>query len=128
MKILIVEDDELLLEGLATLLEQSDDVDVLCAQNGTAGLDLARQHHPAAIVSNVHMPGLDGISLLAEIRGDPTTKHIPVLIMTSDTRVVSDFQDRGVEPDAFVIKPFTADRFVETMQRLIREHRGVNGI
>lgn len=127
MKVLIVEDDELLLEGLAALLEQDDSVDVLCAQSGTAGLDLARQHLPAAIVSNIHMPGLDGISLLAEIRGDPATKHIPVLVMSSDTRAVSDFQDRGVEPDAFIIKPFTAERIVETTQRLIGEDRGVNG-
>jgi two-component system cell cycle response regulator DivK len=56
---------------------------VLEAEDGEAGLRVARSKHPALILLDISMPGLDGWETLARLRADPTMPHVPVIALTA---------------------------------------------
>jgi threonine synthase len=65
------------------LLEAMKSYRVFRADNGLGGLALARQRRPDLIISDLMMPGLDGFSLLQELRQDERTAHIPVVVVSA---------------------------------------------
>ena|SRR5437868_9310829 len=80
--ILIVEDDE-----ESRMLERDvlmfSGYRVLEAETGEAGLTLAREAHPALILMDIRLPGMDGMAALHELRSDPRTRNIPVIAVTA---------------------------------------------
>jgi DNA-binding response OmpR family regulator len=81
-KILLVEDDAMISNMYKTKLEH-DDIIVLTADNGGQGLDMALNEKPDLIMLDVILPQLDGFSVLQEIKQSPTTKHVPVIMLTN---------------------------------------------
>jgi DNA-binding response OmpR family regulator len=81
-KILLVEDDEVLTDMYLTKFK-SEGMEYLSAPNGEEGLILARKEKPVLILLDIMMPKLDGFSVLAELKKDPKTKDIPVIILSN---------------------------------------------
>ncbi len=79
--VLIVEDDRWLREVLANLLAE-DGYNVVQASNGESGLRLARHNTCDAILLDLTLPELRGTSVLRELKRDPATRDIPVLILS----------------------------------------------
>ncbi len=102
--ILLAEDDPGLSAMVAQLL--SDEYTVIVAGNGLTALELARQHQPHLLVTDVQMPGMDGIELAQRFRSATNDRLAPVVIMSAigdlGTRV------KGLEAGAvdYVVKPF----------------------
>lgn len=86
--ILIVDDNELVRKSLAAALI-SNELTVETADNGQAGLATALEKHPDLIVTDVHMPEMDGLAMIDKIRTDEWGKKVPILIMTVDEEAES---------------------------------------
>lgn len=86
--ILIVDDNELVRKSLAAALI-SNEIAVQTADNGKDGLQAALDNHPDLIVTDVHMPEMDGLAMIDMIRGDEWGKKVPILIMTVDEEAES---------------------------------------
>jgi len=80
-KILIVEDSAVQAQVLKALLEKYN-VRVLWAEDGEVGVRLAADWLPDVVILDVRMPKLDGIEVFRQLRDNPKTDHIPVVIMT----------------------------------------------
>jgi DNA-binding response OmpR family regulator len=80
--ILLVEDDAIISSMYKAKFED-DGFKILIAQDGVSGLELAKKEKPDIIVLDVILPGLDGFSVLEEIKKDLTTKNIPVIMLTN---------------------------------------------
>lgn len=80
-RILVVDDDPVLRNLLAIQLEQAGFVPTT-AENGDVALQEARRRHPAAIVSDILMPVLDGFQLCRAIRADPALAGVPVVLLS----------------------------------------------
>jgi signal transduction histidine kinase len=93
---------------------------VLVAADGQEGLELARRYRPSVIITDWMMPRMDGLALTAELRKDPETRNIPIVMLTAR----SDIQDkiRGLDTgvSAYVGKPFAASEIVSTVRALMR--------
>jgi signal transduction histidine kinase len=93
---------------------------VLIAVDGEQGLELARRHRPSIIITDWMMPKLDGLELTRELRRDPETQHIPIVMLSAK----SDLDDRlqGLETgvSAYLGKPFAASEIVSTVRSLLR--------
>ena len=96
IKILVVEDEEILLTALAEELKQ-EGFDVVGAKDGVEGVEKAASEKPNLILLDLVMPRLDGIGALKQIKANPDTKGIPVVILTnlSDYDKVSDALSLG---------------------------------
>lgn len=82
IKILIVEDEEFLLDLFHIKFEQAG-FEVLKAENGEAGLSLAKMELPDLILLDILMPQVDGYDMLRKIKTDGETKKIPVIIFSN---------------------------------------------
>lgn len=81
-KILVVEDDPMISSMYKTKFEL-DGFDVLTADNGAKGFELAKKEKPDIIMLDVILPQLDGFSVLDNIKKDKAVKNIPVIMLTN---------------------------------------------
>jgi CheY-like chemotaxis protein len=105
-RILIIDDEDDIREVAALSLETVAGWDVTTASSGAQGLQRAVEYQPDAILLDVMMPGMDGPTTFRELRKNPATAHIPVLLLTAKVQSTDQrrFADLGV--DAVLFKPF----------------------
>jgi len=105
-RILIIDDEEDIRDVAALSLETVAGWDVIVASSGAQGLARAIEHLPDAILLDVMMPGMDGPTTFRELRKNPGTAKIPVLLLTAKVQASDQrrFADLGVE--AVLFKPF----------------------
>ena len=105
-RILIIDDEEDIREVAALSLETVSGWEVIVASSGAQGLARAIEHQPDAILLDVMMPGMDGPTTFRELRKNPATARIPVLLLTAKVQSSDQrrFADLGVE--AVLFKPF----------------------
>jgi signal transduction histidine kinase len=115
---LVVEDtpDVIRLVGMA--LQQH--FKMLSAPDGTQGLALARTELPSLIVTDLMMPGMDGLELTRRLRDDPTTRHIPIVMLTAR----GELEDRvaGMETgvNTYLAKPFSPRELLSAARSLVK--------
>ncbi len=105
-KILIIDDEDDIREVAALSLESVAGWEIVTANCGAQGLVRAAEHKPDAILLDVMMPGMDGPTTFRELRKNPMTAGIPVLLLTAKVQASDQrrFADLGVE--AVLFKPF----------------------
>jgi DNA-binding response OmpR family regulator len=105
-RILIIDDEEDIREVAALSLETVAGWEVVMASSGAQGLARAIEYQPEAILLDVMMPGMDGPATFRELRKNPATARIPVLLLTAKVQSSDQrhFADLGV--DAVLFKPF----------------------
>jgi CheY-like chemotaxis protein len=105
-KILIIDDEEDIREVAALSLETVAGWTVITANSGAQGLARAIEHQPDAILLDVMMPSMDGPTTFRELRKNPATASIPVLLLTAKVQASDQrrFADLGVQ--AILFKPF----------------------
>jgi CheY-like chemotaxis protein len=105
-KILIIDDEDDIREVAALSLQTVAGWEVVLASSGAQGVARAVEHKPDAILLDVMMPGMDGPSTFNELRKNPATARIPVLLLTAKVQSSDQrrFADLGV--DAVLFKPF----------------------
>ena len=103
-KILVVEDNALLREQIIATLEM-EDFEVLSASDGIQAVAMAREHQPSLIISDIMMPGMDGLEALKQLRSFPELTETPVIFLTA--RVARKDIRIGMElgADDYVTKP-----------------------
>ena len=116
MQILLVDDDPALRTLLRTTFEVAD-VDVVEAQSAEAARRRIRAARPNVIVLDVNMPGTTGLELCAELKADPRTSDIPIILLTGSTGGTRAAAKRA-GADAFVRKPFSPLELLAVAERL----------
>ncbi len=117
----VIIDDEREVCDLLRLLFESRGRRCLVAHDGRQGLELVRDHQPAAVFLDVAMPVMNGYEVLNILKSDQATKHIPVLVMTALTRnsdLSRDEWARSIGADAFLNKPFEIDDLLASVEGL----------
>ncbi len=116
--VLLVEDDPATRQFYTVALER-DGFQVDQAHNGHQALDKAFRAPPDLVVTDIAVPGLDGIELCRRLRADSRTKRVPVLAITGyDDRHYPD-RVTNAGADIVLIKPCAADRIVAEARRLL---------
>jgi signal transduction histidine kinase/CheY-like chemotaxis protein len=112
--IVIVDDDRASLDLLAAYLDGSP-AQVLRARDGVEALELVRKVLPAAVVLDIGLPRLDGWQVLSELKADPATAAIPVVIAS-----VHDNRSRGLALGAsvYLLKPVRRDELLDALRRV----------
>ena len=116
--ILIVEDNYELRDFMRTSLEEHHKV--VEAENGKEALDVALQHLPDLVISDVMMPEMDGITLCFQLKTDIKTSHIPVILLTA--RKSRYFKVKGLSTgaDDYIQKPFYEDELKIRIRNLLK--------
>jgi two-component system sensor histidine kinase/response regulator len=121
-QVLIVDDDPMLLRALSQTIElRMSMVEVQAVSSASEALDLLREHTYGAVVSDIKMPGMDGLALLAQLQEQHA--EVPVLLITGH----SDHQlaIRALRGGAYdyILKPIDRDDFVAALYRALHTHQ-----
>jgi two-component system alkaline phosphatase synthesis response regulator PhoP/two-component system response regulator VicR len=124
-KILVADDEPTLLQLVAFNL-RVEGYEVVTARNGLEAVEKTQAERPDLVVLDVMMPKLDGFDVLQELKTNPETEHIPVIMLTalSDDGSVRQGWDRDV--DCYLTKPFDPMELLSMVDRLlaVREAHG----
>lgn len=128
-RVLIVEDDVNLLEGLKEILEMHNQYQVMTAENGKQGLEILRNNvnqPPDLIVSDIMMPGMDGFKFFEAVREESRWMKIPFIFLTAkDTK--KDIQyGKLLGVDDYLVKPFDPEELLTAVQQRLRRQRMLN--
>jgi signal transduction histidine kinase len=105
-RVLVVDDNADLRDYVTDLLAPS--YDVITAPDGLAALDLVRERQPDLVVSDVMMPRLDGFGLVRELRSEPATAALPVILLSARAGEEAAIQGLASGSDDYLAKPFSA--------------------
>lgn len=105
-KILLIEDKDYLRQSLLTMLI-TEGYEVVDAEDGSIGVDLAFSEAPDLVICDLKMPRLNGDQVLAILRHEPTTQTLPFICISSDERFLAPISMRDLDSDSFLQKPFS---------------------
>jgi signal transduction histidine kinase/ActR/RegA family two-component response regulator len=118
--VLHIEDNLSNLKLLERILAQRSEIEVIAAMQGRLGLELAREHHPALILLDLHLPDMGGDRVLQQLRDDPATAAIPVIIVSADATAGQIQRLLTAGATAYLTKPLD----VRELLRLLDEALG----
>lgn len=124
-RVLVIDDDEALRNFLQESLSVHYRVDV--AADGMEGWQKALATLPDVVVSDVMMPEMDGFQLLKELKKNPNTNHIPVVLLTSKTELASRMEGLEQGADGYLNKPFSQDELDVLIANLISNRLRLKG-
>lgn len=122
MKVVVIEDSKTQAEHLRATLE-GQGFDVLVAHDGESGLDACRSlaHPPAAVISDVLMPGIDGYEVCRRLKQDPRFVTVPVMLLTALADPADVIQAIAAGADNFLTKPFREETLIPRLRRIIAQ-------
>ena len=118
--VLVIDDDPTVRQLMERHLTR-EGFHVVTADSGAEGIALAKEMHPSAITLDIMMPGIDGWTVLAALKGDPRLEDIPVVLVT-----IVDEKQRGYTLGAtdYLIKPVNRERLASTLRTICGRSSG----
>jgi type IV pilus assembly protein PilB len=120
--VLLVEDEEQLRRVMKDLLER-DGYTVAEARDGVQALDQVDRFAPDVIILDLNLPGIDGYSVLAQLRSRPATRTIPVVVLTAKGDEDNEVRVFELGADDFITKPFRAKALSARLEAVLGRHR-----
>jgi signal transduction histidine kinase/ligand-binding sensor domain-containing protein/DNA-binding response OmpR family regulator len=121
--VLIVEDHQDLRSLICQSLAEHSLYRLLEAVDGQAGYELAEQHIPDLIISDIMMPKMDGIEMCKRLKTDEKTSHIPIILLTAKTASANKINGLQTGADEYLTKPFEIHELLARIENLIRGRR-----
>ena len=116
MKVLIVEDSPIMRMMLRGLLRQVNITDVVETANGAEGINALEKHYVELILLDLHMPVMDGITFINEIKKDPEWANIPIIVVSSDNETGQIVKALQLGARTYITKPFRIENLESALK------------
>jgi two-component system chemotaxis response regulator CheY len=93
--------------------------EVVEAADGVQALGIAKTRSFNLVITDVNMPNMDGISLIKELRGLPTYRFTPLLMLTTESGPEKKQQGKAAGATGWIVKPFNPDQLIKTVQKVL---------
>lgn len=123
-KILVV-DDDIAINELVKINLEIFGYDVINAFDGIQGFTLAKQELPDLIVLDVMMPNVDGFTVAKRVRENPTTKDIPILMLTAMNMLDDKVKGFDIGVDDYLVKPFEMEELKVRVRALLKRANAI---
>ncbi len=120
--VMVIEDEREIRDLVRYNLERAG-FRVAAAENGEQGLERAFAARPDAVVLDLMLPGLNGLEVLRELRGESTTRDLPVLVLTARAAEMDKLLGFDHGADDYVTKPFSPRELVARVRALLKRAR-----
>jgi CheY-like chemotaxis protein len=115
----LVADDDSTIRALVEATVQNSGLECRVATNGGEALELIRSWQPDLAVLDVNMPNRNGFEVLSELRNDPLTRDVRVILLTARQQETDVIRGFGLGADDYVIKPFSPMELIARLKRLL---------
>jgi len=116
--VLAIDDSPSIRQMVAFTLKNSG-YDVVEAVDGMDGLDKAKAKAINLVLTDQNMPRMDGLTLIKTLRGMPSYKTVPILMLTTEASDTMKQQGRAVGATGWLVKPFDPQKLVEVVKKVI---------
>ena len=121
LKVLVVDDEGPIRQWLEYCVDQFEGFTVAgAAASGAQALELYRRELPDIVVSDIEMPGMDGLEILRRLRADAHLSDVPVLMLTARTSEIDKVKGLETGADDYVVKPFGIMELQARVKALLR--------
>ena len=125
-RILLVDDERDIID-LITLHLEREGHEIFAVGNGLRVLAAAIQHEPELIVLDLMLPGIDGINVFRQLRAEPKTRSIPVIMLTARSQTGDRIAGLETGADDYLTKPFSPRELLLRIQAVLRRSQKVDG-
>ncbi len=122
--LVLLADDEPHITLVVSRKLRSAGLEVITAEDGEEALEMARQHAPALVVTDLQMPYMTGIDLARALRDDPATSQIPVVMLTARGYVLDPGELESTNIRFIMSKPFSARELLDKVSELLPDAPG----
>ena len=123
--ILVIEDNPEIRMFIKNQLDKN--YEVIEAENGNIGLNLAYEIVPDIIISDIMLPGKDGMIITETLKNDIRTSHIPIIILTAKGSMKQQIEGLRLNADAYIVKPFNMGYLEENIRSLLKNREALKG-
>lgn len=116
--VLVIDDDPEMCWFIAEIM--SENYNVISIENPLSVANVLETIQPQLIISDIMMPGIDGISLMKQIKADRKTSHIPFILLSAKSTPEEQTEGINAGAEAYVVKPFNIDYFRSIAERLLQ--------
>jgi len=117
-RVLLADDDAALRRLIRATFSDAEFV-LLQAVDGSEALSLAQEQHPAVVLLDVNMPGLDGFEVCRRLKGDPATSDIKIIMLTARGADRDRLEARNAGADEYFVKPFSPIQLLDKVYALL---------
>jgi DNA-binding response OmpR family regulator len=118
-RILLVDDEERILGLAEATLAIDDDYEIVTASDGEEAIAVAKAQKPDLIFLDLLMPKKDGITVCRELRADPETKHIKIIMLTAMSQEADRMTALSVGADGYMTKPFSPKALLDKAEEML---------
>lgn len=116
---ILVADDEIYMVRLLELTFKKGGYEIISCRDGQQALALAASELPQLIVLDVIMPGLDGLGALRQLKENPATKNIPVVVLSAKGHALTKVEAELAGASVFLAKPFSPNQLLGEVQKIL---------
>ena len=117
-KVLICDDEPYIRESVS-YVARSEGYEVLTADDGEAGLQVAREEHPDLVFLDLMMPRMNGFEVCQALKQDPATSRIHIVILTARGQELDRIKGKEVGADEYLTKPFSPRKLRQRLQEVL---------
>jgi len=118
-KIYLVDDSTTMLMSLKAVLEKAGH-QVMTASDGRKGIELVQKAgKPDLVITDLNMPGMDGITMIRELRKLPTMRFTPILMLTTESQQAKRMEAKKAGATGWLVKPVSAKDLLAVLQRVL---------
>ncbi|NET08062.1 MAG: response regulator [Merismopedia sp. SIO2A8] len=118
-RILLIDDEETIQEVVQVGLALEANWEVRTASSGLEGIAIAKTKPPDAILLDVMMPDMDGISTFTKLKANSKTQSIPIIFLTAKTQIADEHQFKNLGIAGVIIKPFNSITLASQIAELL---------
>lgn len=118
MTCVLAVDDSASMRQMVSFTLKGAGYEVIEAVDGVDALNKAKTASPDVVITDVNMPNMDGISLIRELRKLPNYKHLPMLMLTTESAMDKKAEGKSAGATGWLVKPFNPEQLVATVQKV----------
>jgi two-component system chemotaxis response regulator CheY len=118
-KTILAVDDSISIRQMVKLALTGGGYDVISAEDGNDGLAKARANAADIVITDLNMPGMNGIALIREIRKLPNYTGVPILFLTTESDAALKAEAKSAGATGWIVKPFQSDQLLAAVRKVI---------
>ncbi|HED12314.1 MAG TPA: response regulator, partial [Gammaproteobacteria bacterium] len=117
-KILLVDDSATMLMSMSAILKKAGYA-VETADGGAMALQKVAGYVPDLVITDLNMPGMDGITLIGKLKNQPALRFKPMLILTTESKASKRQEGKAVGATGWLVKPVQPDQLLDVIKKLV---------
>lgn len=119
-KTILIVDDSASMRQLVTFALKDAGYDVIAAVDGKDALGKLNGAKIDMVVTDLNMPNMDGITLIKQLRGRPSSKFTPVVMLTTESQETKKQEGKLAGASGWIVKPFTPEKLIEVIKKFVK--------